>query len=195
MTVTPKSAAFIQQILTSGRIVLFSMTVCCLLYSLVILSFGRWFTPGRADGALLRDESGQIVGSQWIAQGFTQPKYFWPRPSAVAYNASAAGGSNLSSANPEIRTRALKIVAQMGAGAGHLIPADLVTASGSGLDPHISLAAATFQAQRVADARGLEVQKVTALLEKFAPRPGAAFAPQPLVNVLLINMALDKMEQ
>ncbi|MFZ1982946.1 MAG: potassium-transporting ATPase subunit KdpC [Desulfatitalea sp.] len=195
MIIPQKTTSVFQQIITSGRVALLTMTICCLLYGLVILSFGQWVAPGRADGSLLRDEHGEIVGSTLIAQGFTRPEYFWPRPSAVAYNAAAAGGSNLSPTHPEIRIRAQAIVAKMGAGKGHPLPADLVTTSGSGLDPHITLAAATYQAQRVADARGRSVRSVTALLEKFAKRPGGALTLEPVVNVLLVNMALDRMEQ
>mgnify|MGYP006350348565 CR=1 FL=1 len=195
MIVPNKPTPVFQQIITSGRVALLTMTICCLLYGLVVLSFGQWVTPGRADGSLLRDEHGEIVGSALIAQGFTRPEYFWPRPSAVDYNAAAAGGSNFSPTNPELRARAQATIAHMCRGNGQLLPADLATASGSGLDPHITLAAANYQAHRVATARGLDVHAVTALLEKFAQRPGGAFTPQPLVNVLLVNMALDRMEQ
>ncbi len=93
-----------------------------------------------------------------LAQGFARPEYFWPRPSAVDYNASAAGGSNLSPTNPALRARAEEILART-AGGGKPLPADLVTASGSGLDPHITLEAASYQVQRVAAARGVDGQR------------------------------------
>jgi K+-transporting ATPase ATPase C chain len=180
---------------TSGRIVLATIAVCCLLYGLVILSFGQLVTPHRANGSLVRNERGEIVGSALIAQGFSRPEYFWPRPSAVDYNASAAGGSNLSPTNPELRSRAQAIVAKMGGADDKCIPADLVAASGSGLDPHITLDAAKYQAERVASARGLSVAPVITLLDKCAERPGGALTSGPVVNVLLVNMALDRLEK
>jgi len=190
-----KHTDLLQQIMTSGRIVFATMTICCLLYGLVILSFGQFLVPNSADGSLVRDEQGEIVGSELIAQGFTRPEYFWPRPSAVDYNASAAGGSNLSPTNPELRHRAEAIVTQIGVDIGNPLPADLVTASGSGLDPHITLGAAKRQADRVAAARSLSITTVMRFLEKSAKRPRGAPTHEPLVNVLLVNMALDRMGQ
>jgi K+-transporting ATPase ATPase C chain len=193
MSDTNKNTSVFPQIMTSGRIVLATMTICCLLYGLVILFFGQSVTPNSADGSLVRDEQGEIVGSELIAQGFTRPEYFWPRPSAVDYNASAAGGSNLSPTNPELRSRAEAIMTKMGVAIGNPLPADLVTASGSGLDPHITLAAAKYQAERVAAARGLSITTVMGFLENYAKRPGGALTPEPMVNVLLVNMALDRL--
>jgi potassium-transporting ATPase KdpC subunit len=180
---------------TSGRIMLATMAVCCLLYAGVILSFGQLVTPHRANGSLVRNGQGEVVGSVLIAQGFSRPEYFWPRPSAVDYNASAAGGSNLSPTNPELRSRAQAIVAKMGGADKRPIPADLATASGSGLDPHITLDAARVQAERVASTRGLSIEAVDTLLEKCAERPGGALTPGSVVNVLLVNMALDSLEK
>lgn len=193
MSDTNKHTSVFQQIMTSGRIVLATMTICCLLYGLVILSFGQSVMPNGADGSLVRDEQGEIVGSELIAQGFTRSEYFWPRPSAVDYNASAAGGSNLSPTNAELRSRAEAIMTKMGVAIGNPIPADLVTASGSGLEPHITLAAAEYQADRVATARGLSITTVMGLLEKYAKRPGGALTPEPVVNVLHVNMALNRL--
>lgn len=190
---TNKNASVFPQIMTSGRIVFATMTICCLLYGLVILSFGQSVTPNSADGSLVRDEQGEIVGSELIAQGFTRPEYFWPRPSAVDYNASAAGGSNLSPTNPELRSRAEAIMTKMGVAVGNPLPADLATASGSGLDPHISLAAAKYQVERVAAARGLSITTVMGFLENYAKRPGGALTTETVVNVLLVNMALERL--
>jgi len=190
-----KGAGFFQELRTSGRLVAFTMTVCCLLYGLAVLAFGHALVPRRASGSLVLNEQGEPVGSELIAQAFTRPEYFWPRPSAVDYNALASGGSNLSPTNPELRSRAQGILAKMGADSAHPIPADLVTASGSGLDPHISLVAAKFQAERVAAARGLSVGIVIGFLEKFANRPGGVFTCEPVVNVLLVNLALNRLEK
>jgi potassium-transporting ATPase KdpC subunit len=192
MNDTNKNTSVLSQIMTSGRIVFATMTICCLLYGLVVMVFGRSVTPNNADGALVRDEHGEIVGSGLIAQGFTRPEYFWPRPSPVDYNAAAAGGSNLSPTNPKLRTRAEAMISKLGGTTENPVPAELVTGSGSGLDPHITLAAAKYQAARVASARGVPKTTVMALLEIYAKRPGWALTPDPLVNVLLVNMALDR---
>jgi potassium-transporting ATPase KdpC subunit len=180
------------QLITSVRMVIVTMAVCCVLYPLAILGTGLTVRPFSADGSLIRNKEGTIVGSELLAQGFTRPEYFWPRPSAVMYDASASGGSNLSPANPELRRRADTIVAKMNVTFGNPLPADLATASGSGLDPHITLAAAKYQAQRVAESRGLSIDTVMGLLERYARHPGGVFTPEPVVNVLLVNMALDE---
>jgi K+-transporting ATPase ATPase C chain len=181
------------QTMTSIRIVFFTMMTCCLLYPLLILGLGQTLTPYSANGSLVRNGQGEIVGSELLAQRFDGPEYFWPRPSAVGFNAAAAGGSNLSPTNPELRERAKALMVQFKSSANNPIPADLVTASGSGLDPNITLSAAEYQAGRVASARGLAVEAVTDLLRKFAHRPGGVLTSQPLVNVLLVNMALNRL--
>lgn len=186
-----EKTCLIVQVKASVRVVFITMVMCCLLYPLVILGMGQAFMPNSANGSLVRNGQGEVVGSRLIAQRFDRPEYLWPRPSAVVYNAAASGGSNLSPANPEVRERAKTLVARFGASAHDPIPADLVTASGSGLDSNITLAAAKYQAKRVAVARGLLVETVMGLLDKYAHRPGGALTPQPLVNVLLVNMALD----
>lgn len=186
-------AGFFLQIVASGRIVLVSMAICCLLYTLLVLGIGQTLMPYTAKGSLIRNERGIIIGSESIAQGFSRPEYFWPRPSAVDYHASAAGGSNLSPTNPELRSRAKAIITKMGVTREKKIPADLVTASGSGLDPHITLRAAEYQAERVASARGLPVTTVAGILSKYAKIPGGALTAESLVNVLLVNMALDRL--
>ncbi|RJQ53451.1 MAG: potassium-transporting ATPase subunit KdpC [Desulfobacteraceae bacterium] len=190
-----EKTAFFLEIATSGRIVLASMFICCLLYTMIILGIGQAATPHTADGSLVRNKQGQIIGSEAMAQAFSRPEYIWPRPSAVDYNASAAGGSNLSPTNPKIRERAQKLIEGLGAADGKKVPADLVTASGSGMDPHITLGAAKYQARRVASARKVELSKVLALLEEHAERTGWILTPEPVVNVLRVNMALDRMEK
>jgi K+-transporting ATPase ATPase C chain len=184
-----------RHIVVSGRIVLTTMIICSVFYTLPILGVGQVFVPYTANGSLMHNEQGETVGSAAIAQGFSRPEYFRPRPSAADYNGAATGGSNLSPANPELRKRAETILAKMaGKGAEFApIPADLVTTSGSGVDPHITLQGALYQVPRVASARHMPMEKVTALLEQHAGRPGGALTPEPLVNVLLVNMALDKM--
>lgn len=174
------------------RVAAATMAICVAGYTAVILGFAQAVTPATANGSLVTDENGEIVGSRLIAQGFTSPEYFWPRPSAVDYNAAGAGGSNLSPANPELAERAAALIAAYGGATKERpIPADLVTASGAGLDPHISLEGALFQVPRVAEARGVAPSAVTAVVRGKAYAPGAFFTEGRIVNVLELNLALD----
>jgi len=182
-----------RQILISVRMVLTTMVVCCGIYTLVILGIGRIMVPYTANGSLLSNDQGEIIGSELIAQAFTRPEYIWPRPSAPNYDASATGGSNLSPTNPALGERAVKILDRMSVGKANPLPADLVTASGSGMDPHITLKAAQYQVARVAEARGIPVRSVQAVLEHHVEKTGGFLTPEPLVNVLLVNIALDRL--
>lgn len=185
--------ALIQEFGASVRLTAASMVGCVLLYGAAVLAIGQIVVPGRANGSLVRGANGEVIGSELIAQGFARPDYLWPRPSAVDYNAAAAGGSNLSPAGPEVRARARASVARWGVDAAHPLPADLATASGSGLDPHITLAAAHDQAGRIAAARGVPSAAVVSVLDACAERSPAALS-DPLVNVLIANLNLDKMK-
>jgi potassium-transporting ATPase KdpC subunit len=175
----------------SLRITLVTIVFCGGLYPLVILGFARIAAPDLASGSLLHDGGGHVVGSRLIAQAFTRPGYFWPRPSAVNYDASAAGGSNLSPASPEVRARALKMVAAYHAGAGKPLPADLAAASGSGLDPFITLPAALYQAPRVARSRGMNLPDVELMLRRNASGNRPFRTGEGLVNVVEVNLELD----
>ncbi len=127
-----------------------------------------------------------------VAQPFASDKYFAPRPSAVDYNASAAGGSNLGSKNPDLRKKIAERAEALKATSDSPAPIDLVTASGSGLDPHISPEAARYQAARVAGARNLTSERVRELIELNTDRSGTILGAPPRVNVLLLNLALDE---
>jgi K+-transporting ATPase ATPase C chain len=178
--------------ITSLRLFILSIVVCSAGYSAVMLAFASVVVPEKRQGSLIRKEDGTIVGSRLIAQKFTRPEYFWPRPSACDYNASATAGSNLSPTNPKITDRAKEIIGQLQPGEGQLVPADLVLASGGGMDPHISLSAAQFQVPRVAAARSLSAEKVTELVNLSTDSPTlAALGGEPIVNVLELNLALD----
>jgi len=185
----------------SARIVMAALIVCGLLYTALVLAFAQVVTPRTADGSLVYNEQRQIIGSSLLAQGFSKPQYFQPRPSAVGYDASASGGSNLSPTNPIIRSRAEKIIATLPSPLHTRIPdctgipPDIVTASGSGLDPHITLEAAKFQAKRIASERHLNLETVLHLMEKNAAKPGYFLNSKPVVNVLEINLELDKIEK
>jgi len=187
--------SLIVQTATSIRIVLITIGVCSLFYPLIIWYLGQALTPDSANGSLVHNNQGEIIGSALIAQSFDRPEYFWPRPSAINFNAAAAGGSNLSPTNPELRARAITLAARFEASADHPIPADLVTASGSGLDPNITLAAAQYQVGRVAAARGLTAGALAELLQKYVFQPGGIFTAEPLVNVLLVNLELDRLDK
>jgi len=180
-------------LLTSARVAVVTIIICSLVYTLVILGIGQLVTPKTANGSLVYDNQGNIIGSTLIAQSFSRPEYFWPRPSAVDYNAAAAGGSNLSPTNPKLRDRAQTIISRLNASSDNPVPADLVSASGSGLDPHVTVKAAKYQASRVASARGLPQKTVMELIDKHAS--SNLGEPEPLVNVLVINIELDKMKE
>ena len=176
----------------SLRICVATMLVCVVGYTAVVLGFAWSCAPAAAAGSLLRTADGTVVGSRLLAQAFAQPRFFWPRPSAVDWNAAAAGGSNLSPSNPALAERARRAIERFGATAANPLPADLATTSGSGLDPHISLAAASFQVPRVAAARGLPAATVQAVVERLAFRPGPFAAGERLVNVLELNLELER---
>ena len=156
---------------SSLRFLILSLGVCAVAYPAVVWLFGQAAAPAKAEGSLIRDPHGEVIGSALIAQGFASARYVWPRPSAVGYNAAAAGGSNLSPANPAVAERARATLAALGATAARPAPPDLVTASGSGLDPHVTLAAARYQAARVAAARGVGRRRGRAADRRAGLRP------------------------
>ncbi len=163
------------------------------LYSLVGTALGRALFPYAASGSLL-EQGGKLVGSALVAQPFTDARYFSPRPSAANYDPMRASGSNQARSNPDLRQRldaALAAVAAREGVARESVPGDLVTESASGLDPHLSPAAARLQVRRVARARGLAEGEVAALLERHIERPQFGVLGQPRVNVLALNFALD----
>ena len=167
-----------------------------LLYPLVVTGIAQLVFPHQANGSLIV-VNGKTVGSSLIGQQFTDPKYFWGRLSATGpypYNAAASSGSNLGPTNPalldEVKAR---IAALQAADPGNTqpIPVDLVTSSGSGLDPDISVAAALYQLPRVARLRGLSVSAVQTLVDQYTRGRTLGFLGEPRVNVLELNLALD----
>jgi K+-transporting ATPase ATPase C chain len=183
-----------QYILPSIRLWLVTFFVCVVLYTALILGFAQGITPHSANGSII-EVGGKAVGSELVAQKFTNPRYFWPRPSAPDYNAMGAAGSNKSPTSPDLTARAQKTIAAYGVTATNPIPADLVAASGGGLDPHISLAGALYQVDRVAEARGLTPAAMQQLVESQATSVGGTLAPEQIVNVLELNLALDRLER
>jgi K+-transporting ATPase ATPase C chain len=180
-------------IIISLRLFLLSVLVCSAAYPAVMLGFAAVAAPEKRQGSLIQNEDGTIVGSRLLAQKFTRPEYFWPRPSACDYNASATAGSNLSPTNPKLTDRAKEIISQLKPAQDQLVPADLVAASGGGMDPHISLAGAMLQVPRVASARGMSEETLKGIVHEHTDGATlAAFGGEPIVNVLELNVALDQ---
>jgi K+-transporting ATPase ATPase C chain len=177
--------------LASVRIVIATMLLCVGGYTAVVLAFAHIVSPATARGSLVETWDGTIVGSRLIAQGFTNAVHFWPRPSAVDYNAAGAGGSNKSPTSGDLTDRAKRLIAQHGASADRPLPAELAAASGGGLDPHITENAALYQAERVAKARGRSQAQVESLVKQQAFAPGGSWTSDRLVNVLELNLVLD----
>ena len=169
-----------------------------LLYPLAVTGMAQAVFPAQANGSILTAE-GVAVGSTLIGQPFTDPAYFWSRPSATGpfpYNAAASSGSNLAPTNPALLDAVEERIAALRAADPESklpVPIDLVTASASGLDPHISPAAAEYQVTRVAEARGLDVGQVAALVQEHTAERQIGFLGEPRVNVLELNMALDEL--
>ena len=167
-----------------------------LIYPLVVTGIAQLIFPRQANGSLIV-QNGQTVGSSLIGQQFTDPKYFWGRLSATGpypYNASASSGSNLGPTNPALLDEVKARVAALQAadpGNTQPIPVDLVTSSGSGLDPDISVAAALYQLPRVARLRGLSESAVRSVVDKYTKGRTLGFLGEPRVNVLQLNLALD----
>ncbi|RPI50694.1 MAG: potassium-transporting ATPase subunit KdpC [Acidobacteria bacterium] len=164
-------------------------------YHALLWGIGRAAFPEQAEGSLIRRADGTVVGSRLIAQKFSRPEYFQPRPSGVDYNAASTGGTNFGPSNPDhlkaVQERLDAIKQQEGVGAGQ-VPSEMVTASGGGLDPHIPPAAAELQAARVAAARKAPVERVRELIEAHTAPPTFGFLGRARVNVLELNLALDE---
>ena len=167
-----------------------------LLYPLAVTGVAQTVFSHQANGSLIT-HNGKAVGSELIGQSFTTPGHFWGRPSATVpmpYNASASGGSNQGPTNPAlVEAVKARIEALRAADPGNTraVPVDLVTASASGLDPHISPAAADYQAARVAKARGLPLAQVQTLVQQHTETPWLGLLGEPRVNVLALNLALS----
>lgn len=165
------------------------------IYPLAVTAVAQVTFPYQANGSLITSADGDVIGSSLIGQAFTNEAYFWSRPSVIGYQPLPSGGSNLAPTSETLRQqveeRAAAIRAAHGLSANDSLPQDLLFASGSGLDPHISPEAARLQVQRVADARGMSYDEVRALVERFIEPPQWGVFGQPRVNVLLLNLALD----
>jgi K+-transporting ATPase ATPase C chain len=178
---------------------LFLTVVTGIVYPLLVTWVAQLAFPEKANGSLIRKEGG-YAGSELIGQPFDDPKYFWGRPSATPdfpYNSASSSGSNLGPSNRSlVEAVKARVEAFQKADPGNhsSIPIDLVTSSGSGLDPHISPAAALFQAPRVARVRGLSEDQVRRLVDEFTEPRQWGFLGEPRVNVLKLNLALDRLQ-
>jgi len=170
-----------------------------LIYPLVVTGVSQLFLRDKANGSVI-EKNGTPLGSELIGQHFSDPKYFWGRLSATSiapYNAAASSGSNLGPANPELRLAIqarIDALNQVDPNNSTPIPIDLVTFSGSGLDPDISIAAADYQVGRVARYRGLNMKQVADLVKSYTKDRQFGFLGEPRVNILQLNLALDNLE-
>jgi K+-transporting ATPase ATPase C chain len=169
-----------------------------IVYPLIMTGISQVLFPSQANGSLVRDSSGNVIGSAILGQKFTDPKYFHPRPSAAGsdgYDATSSGGSNLGPTNQklldQVKDRAEAYRQENGLAADALVPVDAVTASASGLDPDISPANALLQAKRVAQTRGLSEQQVRTLVDQNTESRTLFVLGESRVNVLKLNLALD----
>ena len=178
-------------IIQSIRMLLVMTVITGLAYPLIVTGIAQVLFKDQANGSLI-EKDGKVVGSSLIGQPFSDPKYFWGRPSATSpmpYNGAASSGSNQGPTNPALKEAVKGRIKDHGGKTP--VPADLVTASGSGLDPHISPAAAEYQIERIAKARNLAPEKLRELVQKHTEGRQLGILGEPRVNVLELNLALD----
>jgi K+-transporting ATPase ATPase C chain len=186
-----------QQLLPGLRMMLVMTVLTGLIYPLAVTGLCQVFFRDEANGSLIT-VNGQVIGSELIGQNFTKPEYFQPRPSAAGndgYDATASGGSNLGPTNKKLINRVQASVDKFhkeNPGYSGPIPADLLTTSGSGLDPHISPASAEAQAERVAQARGASADQIRSMIASHTDGRDLGFLGEPRVNVLQLNLELDR---
>ncbi len=186
------------EILIAIRATVVTLVLTGIVYPLAITGVSQAVLHDAADGSLVRDEQGNIVGSSLIAQAFTKPAYLQPRPSAAGatgYDATSSSGSNLGPTSQKLHDRVQQDVERLkkdNPDADALIPADLVTASASGLDPHVSPEGALWQVKRIAKARDVDEQRVRKIIEAHVEPPTLGLLGEPRVNVLAVNLALDR---
>lgn len=182
--------------LSAARAAIVFILICGGLYPLFITTIGGLLFPHQATGSLIEID-GKVVGSELVGQRFEAPEYFYGRPSAADYDPFSVGGSNYAASNPDLGDRVAEdsrnVAAREGVEPGS-IPVDMLSASGSGIDPHISPESARLQAERVATARDIAVTEVDELIERHTEGPTLGVFGQPRVNVLRINLALDDKE-
>lgn len=190
-------ASYLSLLRSSIGLTIVSLGLCGFLYSATMTGLGQILFPDQANGSLI-ELDGKVLGSRLVAQPFTDAKYFQSRPSAVNYDPMAMAGSNLARTNPELtkiieqRIADIQVKDQVDRGQ---IPSDLVTASGSGIDPEISLKSAMIQVKRVAEVRHLAEQQVLELIQQYTLKPTFGMLGKERINVLELNLALDLIKE
>ena len=184
-------------LLIALRTTVVTLILTGIIYPFVITGLAQILFPWRANGSLVTDEQGQAVGSELIGQGFTHPAYFQSRPSAAGagYDAAASSGSNLGPTSKKLQDRVtqdLERLKEENPDAPGPVPIELVTTSGSGLDPHLSPQAVIWQIPRVANARGVTPERIRAVVEAYIEGRNFGLLGEPRANVLLLNLALDR---
>jgi K+-transporting ATPase ATPase C chain len=174
-------------IIQSLRIYIVLTLLTGIFYPLAMTGIAQLLFPKQANGSKIV-ENGKVIGSDLLAQKFESPRYFWPRPSTADYATVASGASNKGPTSADLK----KSIDERQAKFGNDAPVDLLTASGSGLDPHISPEAARSQIQRVAKARKMSIQQISALVDQATKQPQFGFLGEPRVNVLRLNQTLDQ---
>jgi K+-transporting ATPase ATPase C chain len=193
----PREGRWFDHLAPALRTTAVTLVLTGLLYPLAMTAVAQGLFPRRASGSLVSDGAGKVVGSELLAQGFSNPAYFQPRPSAAGagYDPLASGGSNLGPTSKRLHDQAAAALGKLlkeNPDAPGPAPVELVTASGSGLDPHLSPAAALWQVPRVAKARGVAPERLRALVEEMTEPRDLNVLGEPRVNVLLLNLALDQ---
>jgi len=185
-------------LLIAVRTTAVTLVLTGIIYPYVVTGLAQLLFPYRANGSPVTDEQGQAVGSELIGQNFTHPAYFQPRPSAAGdkgYNAAASSGSNLGPTSKKLQERVVQDLERLkeeNPDAPGPAPIELVTTSGSGLDPHLSPQAALWQVPRVARTRGVAPERVRAVVEAYSEGRDLGMLGEPRLNVLLLNLALDR---
>ena len=183
-----------KDIITALKVSLFTLLLTGLLYPFLVTGFSSLLFHKRAKGSLILNEQKQIIGSELIGQNFKNPSYFSPRPSAAGqgYDGMASGGSNLAQTSQKLVKQIQARIEEIQKDNSEFIPIDLVMASGSGLDPHISPQAANWQAPRIALHREVSLKRVISLIADLTEPPQFHFLGEARVNVLKLNLALDQ---
>ena len=184
-------------IIIAFRVAIVTTLLTGIAYPLLVTALAQVLFPARANGSLVYNEKAEIVGSELIGQSFSNPAYFQGRPSAAGagYDASASSGSNLGTTSQKLRDRIARDILRLteqNPGAPGTVPDELVTASASGLDPHLSPLAARWQVPRIASARSVDVGRVQRIVDAYIEGRSLGILGEPRVNVLILNLALDR---
>ena len=196
--IAPPEERLLDHVMPAIRATVVTLVLTGLLYPLAMTGIAQALFHGKAEGSFVTDAAGKVVGSELLAQGFTSAGYFQPRPSAAGekgYDPLASGGSNLGPTSKKLREQAaaaLERLQKENPDASGAVPLELVTASGSGLDPHLSPAAALWQSPRVARARGVSLDRVRALVAEYTEDRDLGILGEPRMNVLQLKLALDR---